>query len=66
MARTGKKTIPELLRNHQMYIKIMKFHLNLFGNDSLTTNIPSDRNQPHDLLCKSSDWFLHEGKISRW
>ena len=26
----------------------------------------SYRNQSVDLLCKSTDWFLHNGNISRW
>ena len=25
--------------------------------------LPSYRNQPIDLLCKSIDWFLYEGNI---
>ena len=28
--------------------------------------LPSYRNQSVDLLCKSTEWFLYDGKIGRW
>ena len=27
---------------------------------------PSYTNQPVDLLCNSTDWFLYDGNIGRW
>ena len=31
----------------------------------LTTNVPINRNQSVDSLCKSADWFLYDGNIGR-
>ena len=31
-----------------------------------TPMLPSYRNQPTDLPCKSIDWFLYDGNFSVW
>ena len=49
-----------------MYFTYIKFIWSILKRQliHLMPVLPSYRNHPIDLLCKSIDWFLHEGNTN--